>query len=125
MRARPETRQGPQLRSVRPRLIDSSRARLRFSLIIVLAAAGMLGYVIFPPHHLSINADGRDIALVSRQQRLGLLLNASGVKGQAGDVLVRSGNDLAVERAVPVIVHADGRTLSWRTRATTVQGLLD
>jgi uncharacterized protein YabE (DUF348 family) len=39
--------------------------------------------------------------------------------------MLREGREFSLERAVPVMVEADGRTLSWRTRATTVRVLLN
>src|SRR4029079_3733965 len=114
--ARPGT-PGHRLRRERSEILRTSRARLRLSLFVALGAIGVLGFVIFPPHRLSIRADGSDIDVVSRQQNVATLLNVSGVKEQAGDVLVRSGTELAVQRAVPVIVHADGQTLFCRTRS--------
>ncbi|HEX5368905.1 MAG TPA: ubiquitin-like domain-containing protein, partial [Dehalococcoidia bacterium] len=84
----------------------------------------MLAFVVFPPRHLAVTADGHAIDVVSRQQDVAALLDSAGVKRDAGDVLVESDNQITVERAVPVMVDVDGRTLSWRTRAETVGALL-
>ncbi len=84
----------------------------------------MLAFVVFPPRHLAVTADGHAIDVVSRQQDVAALLDSAGVKRDAGDVLVESDNQITVERAVPVMVGVDGRTLSWRTRADTVGALL-
>jgi len=51
------------------------------------------------------------------------------VQLQAGDRVERQegvagGAVLAVQRAVPVVLEADGRVLTWRTRARTVAGAL-
>jgi uncharacterized protein YabE (DUF348 family)/3D (Asp-Asp-Asp) domain-containing protein len=40
-------------------------------------------------------------------------------------VIIRSGNELKVERAVPVTVEADGQLLAWRTRAIDLRALMD
>jgi uncharacterized protein YabE (DUF348 family)/3D (Asp-Asp-Asp) domain-containing protein len=84
----------------------------------------VLAYVVFPPRRLAVTADGTAIDVVSRQHDVAALLDSAGVKRDAGDVLVKSANEITVERAVPVMVGADGRTLSWRTRAETVGALL-
>ncbi len=84
----------------------------------------MLAFVVFPPRHLAVTADGHAIDVVSRQQDVAALLDSAGVKRDAGDVLVKSDNQITVERAVPVMVGVDGHTLSWRTRAETVGALL-
>jgi uncharacterized protein YabE (DUF348 family)/3D (Asp-Asp-Asp) domain-containing protein len=85
----------------------------------------VLGFVVFPPRRLAVTADGNRTEIVSRQQDMASLLGSSGLKHTPGDLVVRDGRQLSVERAVPVVVEADGRSLAWRSRATTVQGLFN
>lgn len=85
----------------------------------------MLGFVVFPPRRLAVSADGNQTEIVSRQQNVAALLGAGGLKSTPGDVVVKEGRQLSIERAIPVIVEADGRALGWRTRATSVTQLLD
>ncbi|HLF72053.1 MAG TPA: ubiquitin-like domain-containing protein [Dehalococcoidia bacterium] len=92
---------------------------------VSIAVVAVLGYVVFPPRSLSINADGSETAIKSRQKNISSLLDSAGIEQEAGDVLLKSGKDLMVERAIPVVVEADGRMLAWRTRAPDVEALLD
>ena len=106
-------------------LVHTSRARLRFALLICLGAAALLGYVVFPPHRIAVQADGSERVVLSRTSDPNALLKMAGVDPQVGDVVVQDSGRVQVERAVPVLVRVDGQTLAWRTRATTVKGVLD
>jgi uncharacterized protein YabE (DUF348 family) len=97
---------------------------LRLALIATLSIAGVLAYLLFPPRELLVQADGKVITVVSRQQDIATLLGTAGVDRDPGDVFVVSSSAITVERAIPVVVEADGVTLSWRTRAISVEGLL-
>ena len=123
--ARPQTRQSPRLQSAHLDLLATTRARLRSALLVCIAVAVVLGYIVFPPRRIAVTADGNQTQIVSRQQDIASLLSSSGLKHTPGDVVLRDGRQLSVERAIPVIVEADGRALGWRTRATTVRQLLD
>lgn len=123
--ARLQTRQSHRFETETLHLLDTPRARLHLALICCLAVAGVLAFLIFPPKRVSIQADGSDMVMVSRQRALPVLLDSAGFKREAGDVLVRSGNEISLQRALPAVVEADGRSMGWRTRAATVQGLLD
>ncbi|HEY4685800.1 MAG TPA: ubiquitin-like domain-containing protein [Dehalococcoidia bacterium] len=122
---RPQARQSQLVPHLYLNLISSTRARLRLSLFLCLAFAGLLGFIVFPPRRLVISADNGVSVLVSRETDVASLLESAGVQREAGDVLLRSGDQIKVERAVPVVVEVDGRALAWRTRAETVQQLLD
>lgn len=98
--------------------------RLRFALIVSLLIAGILSFGLFPARRLAITADGNSVSLVSREKSAETLLSMAGVQPQVGDVLLQDGRNLTVDRAIPVLVEVDGRTLSWRTRARTVGALL-
>ena len=124
--ARPAARQ--QLRKLDPaqiHLLSNTRSRLRFALIATIAFIAVLAFVLFPPQRLSVNADGREITVVSRQDDIVRLLDSAGVSRDPGDVLVKSNSFVAVERAVPVLVTVDGRLLSWRSREPTVGEVLN
>jgi uncharacterized protein YabE (DUF348 family)/3D (Asp-Asp-Asp) domain-containing protein len=135
--AKGPSRQGPN--NTRPRglqarlglavrnvlLLQSSRARLRLALLVCLSAAAVLGFVLFPPRRVTIGADGNEKVVVSRTNDLDTLLRMAGFRREANDVVVRTGTEYRIERAVPVTVHVDGKVITWRTRADTVQALLD
>jgi len=84
----------------------------------------LLAFVVFPPRRVVVQADGREQVVLSRAADPAFLLRQAGVARSLNDVVVRDGNDLRVERALPVVLEADGRTLAWRTRAQTVRELL-
>jgi resuscitation-promoting factor RpfB len=94
------------------------------ALVATIGLAGVLGYLLFPPRELSVRADGREITVVSRQQDVAALVSSAGFQHDPGDVFVVSANAITVERAIPVVVEADGVIMSWRTRAISVEGLL-
>jgi uncharacterized protein YabE (DUF348 family)/3D (Asp-Asp-Asp) domain-containing protein len=123
--ARSNARQSQRLQVRRPDLLDSTRARLRLALLVSIATVAVLGFVIFPARRQSITADGTGVTVVSRQQDIGAVLGFAGVRQQQGDVLLRTGRDVVVERAVPVVVDVDGQALAWRTRAGTIESLFD
>jgi uncharacterized protein YabE (DUF348 family)/3D (Asp-Asp-Asp) domain-containing protein len=123
--ARPRVRQQTlRLQSAFLGLIDTSRARLHLALFLCIFFAGVFGFVIHPPHQLKVSADGRVLNVLTRQRNLHTLLSYIGITEAPGDVLLRSGNEVSLQRAVPVIVEVDGRTLSWRTRSETVGSVL-
>jgi uncharacterized protein YabE (DUF348 family) len=84
-----------------------------------------LSFVVVPPERFAIAVDGASVEVISRDTNVATVLELARVEQAIGDVIVRSGNALAVERAVPVIMDVDGQLLSWRTRALNVQALLD
>jgi len=114
----------PRLSSAEVRRLSTARARLRLALITTLAIAGVLAFVVFPPRELLVQADGKVIAVVSRQQDIATLLGSAGVDRDPGDIFVVSSGGITVERAIPVVVESDGVTMAWRTRAISVEGLL-
>jgi uncharacterized protein YabE (DUF348 family)/3D (Asp-Asp-Asp) domain-containing protein len=128
-RQRPQARQLKELRlrELQPanlRLFENPHARLSLALAGTLAVVALLAFVVFPPRKLVVDADGQEIVVVSRQHDIDYVLDSARVKRDPGDVLVMTGDAIAVERALPVLVSVDGRTLSWRSRAPTVEALL-
>jgi uncharacterized protein YabE (DUF348 family)/3D (Asp-Asp-Asp) domain-containing protein len=95
------------------------------ALVGTLAVVALLAFIVFPPRKLVVDADGQEIVVVSRQDDIDYVLDSARVKRDPGDVLVMSGDEIAVERALPILVSVDGRTLTWRSRAPTVEALLD
>lgn len=114
----------PQLASATNSYIGSPRARLRFALLLCLACASLLSFVLFPARRVTITADGNALNVVSREDDAGQLLEKAGIEQVPGDVLVRSDGALSVERAIPVVVEVDGQMLGWRTRSADVKGVL-
>ena len=124
-RQRPQARQLQELQSADLRFFDNARGRLSLALAGTLAIAALLAFVVFPPRKLVVDADGQEIVVFSRQDDIAYVLDSAGVKRDPGDVLIMSNGQIAVERALPVLVSVDGRTLSWRTRAASVEALLN
>lgn len=122
-KARPEP---PHRRSSqsKTRLLHTSRGRLHAAVLFSLAVAAILAFVVFPVRRIVINADGVEREVVTRSSDLATLLRLAGIEPDTGDIAVRSGAGVRLERAVPVVVKVDGRTLAWRTRAETVRELL-
>jgi uncharacterized protein YabE (DUF348 family)/3D (Asp-Asp-Asp) domain-containing protein len=122
--ARPEPRlDRRQVRNKASGILTTSRARLRIALLISFGVAGLLAFVVFPPRHVAVNADGEETIVLARGYDLRDLLRLAGVQTEVGDVVVRDGAQIRVERATPVTVEVDGRTLAWRTRAARVEDL--
>jgi uncharacterized protein YabE (DUF348 family)/3D (Asp-Asp-Asp) domain-containing protein len=84
-----------------------------------------LSLVLLPPERFAVAVDGANVAVISREEDVSAVLDLAGVEPEVGDVVIKTGNALAVERAVPVVMDVDGQLLSWRTRALNVQALLD
>ena len=105
-------------------LIDTARARLHLALMSTIFFAGVVGFVVQAPERINVNADGQSVSVLTRQRDVKALMGAMGFREAPGDIVLRSGSDVMLQRAVPVTVSADGRVLAWRTRAETVRGLL-
>ena len=112
-------------RAVDAGILKSSRTRLRFALLISVGLIAFLSFAVFPSKRLSITADGRSVAVVSRESDTTALLELAGVNTQVGDVIFRLDDGLLVDRALPVLVEVDGQTLAWHTRAGSVAEVLD
>lgn len=122
---RPKVQPKRQVRLASASVIQSSRARLRIALLVCLAVAGVLSFLVFPAKRVFVEADGSQRVVVSRETDLNSLLKLAGISREANDVVVKGSSGLRVERAIPVTVEVDGKLVSWRTRAATVQALLD
>lgn len=88
------------------------------------AIVALLAFVVFPARKLTVDADGKAVVVVSRHDDVAAVLESAGVARGRGDVVVLHGAQIAVERALPVLIAVDGQTLSWRTRAPNVEALL-
>lgn len=124
VRARPERVLRLRLRSIDAATLSSPRARLRLALVVSLVIAGLLSFAVFPARRLAVTADGSSVSVVSREKDAGQLLGIAGIQPQVGDILVQQGRNLTVDRAIPVLVKVDDKSLGWRTRARSVQDLL-
>ena len=123
-RQRPQARQLQKQQSADLSLLQTTRARFSLALVGTLTIAALLAFVVFPPRKLVVDADGQEIVVVSRQDDIAYVLDSAGVERDAGDVIVMGDAVIDVERALPVLLSVDGRTLAWRTRALTVEALL-
>ena len=106
-------------------ILTSPRARLRLALVFSVVIIALLSFGVFPSKRHSITADGRSVAVLSRESNASALLELAGVNPQVGDIVFQSESGLLVERAISVLVGVDGQTLAWRTRAASVGELLD
>jgi uncharacterized protein YabE (DUF348 family)/3D (Asp-Asp-Asp) domain-containing protein len=122
---RPEVRQATRTRSASPNALDTSRGRLRLALAVSISVVIFLGFVLRPPERFAVAVDGARVEVVTRDEDVASVLGLARVDSEIGDVIVKSGNAFSVERAVPVVMDVDGQLLSWRTRAVSVQALLD
>jgi resuscitation-promoting factor RpfB len=105
------------------------RFRNHAGVLAALALISVLTFLLFPLRHVRVESDGSERTMVSRQGGTDALLRQAGVELQAGDRVEREdgasdGTALSVQRAVPVVLEADGRVLTWHTRARTVAGAL-
>ena len=123
-RQRLQARQLNEQQSAALRLSLRAPRRLSLALIGTLTVAALLAFIVFPARKLVVDADGHEVVVVSRQDDIAAVLDSAGVARDPGDVLVKSNDEIAVQRAMPVVVTVDGRSLMWRTRATTVDALL-
>jgi uncharacterized protein YabE (DUF348 family) len=92
--------------------------------LVCLGVAAVLAFLVFPPKRVAVEADGEQKVVISRTSDLDAVLKAAGISRQANDVVVRDAGVLRVERAIPVAIEVDGKLMTWRTRAGTVQDLL-
>ena len=109
--------------------LSHHRFRKHAGVFAALALISVLTFLLFPLRQFRIEADGSEGTVVSHQRGTGALLRQAGVQLQPGDRVEREegaadGTALAVRRAVPVVLEADGRVLTWHTRARTVAGAL-
>jgi uncharacterized protein YabE (DUF348 family)/3D (Asp-Asp-Asp) domain-containing protein len=61
---------------------------------------------------------------MTRSDDVETVLKLAGVDRLAGDVITMNDGGLLLERARPVVVEVDGRILSWRSRAETIEQVL-
>jgi uncharacterized protein YabE (DUF348 family) len=109
--------------------LSHHRFRKHAGVFVALALISVLTFLLFPLRQFRIEADGSEGTVVSHQRSTDALVRQAGVQLQAGDRVEREeggpdGTALAVQRAVPVVLEADGQVLTWRTRAHTVAGAL-
>ncbi|GAB4337085.1 MAG: hypothetical protein Kow0010_25110 [Dehalococcoidia bacterium] len=94
--------------------------------MIVLLA--VLTFRIFPHRTVTVLSDGRAMRVAATFDPLEEGLDAAHVSLSPGDrVLHATGGNyasIAVERAMPVLIEADGRRYEVRTQATTIAGAL-
>jgi uncharacterized protein YabE (DUF348 family)/3D (Asp-Asp-Asp) domain-containing protein len=109
--------------------LSHHRFRKHAGVFAALALISVLTFLLFPLRQFRIEVDGSEGTVTSHQRSTDALLRQAGVQLQAGDRVEREEGAadrtaLAVQRAMPVVLEADGRVLTWRTRARTVAGAL-
>lgn len=104
------------------------RSRHHAAAIIAVAALVVAGIRLFPTQEVTVLSDGQARDVVASFNTSSDGLSAAGVSLLPGDRIVRGGQGdhtvLKVDRAVPVAVTADGRTVQFNTQTKTVQGAL-
>jgi uncharacterized protein YabE (DUF348 family) len=111
---------------------DKRRLRVFGAIVIFLSVAGLLGLVFqFTRQHVTVYADGRVTALNTHQNSVSQVLADVGVQLLPGDVVsptmtadVQDGMEITVRRARVVSIDVDGRLVTRRTQAATIQELL-
>ena len=93
--------------------------------MLTIFFAGVVGFIVQAPERITVNADGQAISVLTRQRDVKALMGSMGFREAPGDIVLRTGLEVYLQRAVPVTVSADGRVIAWRTRAETVRGLLN
>ena len=132
-RPRPSFEPPPTIGQVSPTpgVIDFSRKprrRARAAAIVVVALLVVLAFKLFPLQDITLVAGGTTVQVRSAFVDKEVALEAAALDLAPGDrVLVARAGDqaaLAVQRATPVVVSADGAAVEVRTRARTVAGAL-
>lgn len=104
------------------------RGRHHAAAIFVIVLLAVLTFRLFPSRTVTVLSDGHALRVAATFDPLNEGLEAANVSLSPGDrVLQASGGtyaSIAVERAMPVVIEADGRRYEIRTQATTVAGAL-
>lgn len=106
----------------------STRGRRHAAAMLVVALLVVLAFQLFPIQNVTLVTGDTTVQVRSTFGDEQEALSAAALDLAPGDrVLVARAGDqaaLAVQRAVPVVVHADGARIEVRTRARTVAGAL-
>lgn len=104
------------------------RGRHHAAAIFVIVLLAVLTFRLFPPRTVTVLSDGHAMRVAATFDPLEEGLDAARVSLSPGDrVLHATGGhyaSIAVERAMPVVIEADGRRYEIRTQATTIAGAL-
>ena len=106
----------------------STRGRRHAAAMLVVALLVVLAFQLFPIQNLTLVTGDTTVQVRSTFGDEQEALSAAALDLGPGDrvLVARSGDQaaLAVQRAMPVVVHADGARIEVRTRARTVAGAL-
>lgn len=109
-------------------LLLDHRRRRHLAVLGVVLLVSVFGYVLVQPRKVRVQADGRDVVLMTTSSSDGAVLENAGVDLRAGDrVTVLDGVDasvLRVDRAHDVLLTVDGSVYRMRTQALTIDQLL-
>lgn len=104
------------------------RGRHHAAAIVVIVALAALAFQLFPSQRVTVFSDGAAVSLGATFDATREGLTGADVALLPGDRLLEASNGefstVAVQRAVPVVVHADGVTVEVRGRNDTVAGVL-
>jgi uncharacterized protein YabE (DUF348 family) len=105
-------------------IILRGRARMHIAELAALGLIVLLALLV-PLRTLHITADGKTIAVRSRNVDSGAVVQQAGVPLHAGDVVAGEGSSLVVQRAKDVVLDVDGKTYTVRAQAGTIEELLN
>jgi uncharacterized protein YabE (DUF348 family)/3D (Asp-Asp-Asp) domain-containing protein len=104
------------------------RGRHHAATILVVLALAVVGFRVFPDRDVTVVEDGRSYRVSATFNPEDEALEALPVSLEPGDRVVEGSGgrylSLAIQRARPVTISVDGRTMALRTQATTVGGAL-
>jgi uncharacterized protein YabE (DUF348 family)/3D (Asp-Asp-Asp) domain-containing protein len=89
-----------------------------------MALVGLVLFLVVPARRLHVSIDGVERTAIIRGANERHALDAAGFDLHANDRLEFDGDAVTVRRAATVLIQADGRTLTLRTRARTIAGAL-
>ena len=104
------------------------RGRHHAATLLVVLALAVVGFRLFPGTDVTVLENGQSFRVSTTFDPGSEALGAASVSLEPGDRVVEGTGgrylSLAVERARPVTIVADGQTFALRTQATTVAGSL-
>lgn len=103
--------------------------RNTLALAVTLAGVGIFIFVVFPVQRVVVDVDGQELEVATRKLDEGRALALADVELNPEDAVALEeetggGQRVVVQRAVPVYVTSDERTVTLRTQADTVQEVL-
>lgn len=109
-------------------LLLGHRRRRHLAVLSAILVVSVFGYLLLQPRQVRVQADGRDLTVVTNLANDSAVLSRAGVRLGPGDRVTeldgRGVDVLRVDRARTVTLRADGQTYEMRTHALTIDQLL-